>query len=341
MGETRALLVLHDGKPVFERYGPGFDFDSRHISWSIAKSFTAVLAGFLVADGRLALDTPAPVAQWQKPGDSRATISLRHLLNMVSGLEHVELGNPIWESETTVMLFGDGAKDMAAYAKARPATAPPGEHFTYSTVTSVIVSDIVTNAVVAQRKPSERPLAEQTPAEQTPAEQTPAEQTHGASDDPQFRRDAMREFIAERLAEPLGMTSLTPEFDARGTMIGGAIMHATARDYAKFGEFLRNRGVVDDKRLLPESWIRFMLTPVSIDQGYGGHIWLNRARPEGVARALWSERGPDDLFACLGHQGQYIIVSPSQGLTIVRLGVTQGASLGRVRVALADLAAAF
>src|SRR3546814_7395572 len=99
------------------------------------------------------------------------------------------------------------------------------------------------------------------------------------------------------------MASLTPGFDAKGTMIGGSIMHATARDYAKFGEFLRHHGVVDGQRLLPESWMRFMLTPSPNDAGYGGHIWLNRARPRGAAPALWPDRGPNDLFACIGHQG--------------------------------------
>src|SRR3546814_3843478 len=90
----------------------------------------------------------------------------------------------------------------------------------------------------------------------------------------------MRDFIAGQLIEPLGMISLTPEFDAKGTMIGGSIMHATARDYAKFGEFLRHHGVVNGQRLLPESWMRFMLTPSANDPGYGGHIWLNRSRSE-------------------------------------------------------------
>src|SRR3546814_8502832 len=64
--------------------------------------------------------------------------------------------------------------------------------------------------------------------------------------------------------------------------------------------------------------MRFMLTPSPNDAGYGGHIWLNRARPRGAAPALWPDRGPNDLFACIGHQGQYIIVSPSQQVTIVR-----------------------
>src|SRR3546814_10491141 len=100
-------------------------------------------------------------------------------------------------------------------------------------------------------------------------------------------------------------------------------MHATAREYARFGEFLRNLGVANGQRLLPESWMDFMLTPSPTDGGYGGHIWLNRSRPAGVGPALWPDRGPNDLFACIGHQGQYIIVSPSQRVTIVRLGITR------------------
>ena len=123
-------------------------------------------------------------------------------------------------------------------------------------------------------------------------------------------------------------------------MIGGSIMHATARDYAKFGEFLRNHGVVNGQRLLPETWMKFMLSPSANDAGYGGHIWLNRTPPAGATPALWPDRGPNDLFACIGHQGQYIIVSPSQRVTIVRLGVTSDDQFPALRRHLADLTAA-
>ncbi len=309
VGETRALYVLRDGQPVYERYGEGFGPDSKLISWSMAKSITAVLTGFLVADGQLSLDAPAPVGVWERSGDPRGTISLRHLLHMASGLEHVENGDPVWKGDTVEMLFGAGAPDMAAFAEAKPAAARPGELFNYSSATSVILSDILTDTL------------------------TP-------SQNPEARREAMREFIAGRLAEPLGMTSLTPEFDAKGTMIGGSIMHATARDYAKFGEFLRNHGVAGGQRLLPETWMRFMLSPSPEDAGYGGHIWLNRRRPAGADEALWPDRGPNDLFACIGHQGQYIIVSPSQRVTIVRLGITKDDQFPALRRHLADLTAA-
>ena len=309
IGETRALLVLRDGELLYERYGAGFGRDSKLISWSMAKSITAVLIGFLVSDGQLSLDGPAPVAAWQRSGDPRGAITLRDLLHMSSGLDHVEEGDPVWAGDTVEMLFGGGAQDMAGFAEAKPAVARPREIFNYSSATSVILADILANTLTPARGP-------------------------------EARRDAVREFITGRLVEPLGMTSLTPEFDARGTMIGGSIMHATARDYAKFGEFLRNHGVVNGQRLLPESWMRFMLTPSPRDSGYGGHIWLNRARPAGVAPALWPGRGPNDLFACIGHQGQYIIVSPSQRLTIVRLGITKDGQFPALRRHLADLQAA-
>lgn len=306
MGETRALLILRDGQPIYERYAEGFGPDSKLISWSMAKSITAALIGLLVADGRLALDAPAPVAAWQRAGDPRGAITLRHLLHMASGLDHVEEGDPAWEADTVTMLFGDGAPDMAAFAEAKPATARAGEVFNYSSATSVILSDIIADTLA----PGGSPTA---------------------------RRDAVLEYLRSRLAEPVGMTSLTPEFDAAGTMIGGSIMHATARDYARFGELLRQRGVADGQRVLPESWVSFMRSPSSRDAGYGGHIWLNRPRPAGAGQALWPGEGPNDLFACLGHQGQYIIVSPSQRLTVVRLGISRDSQIPNVRAKLAAI----
>ncbi len=309
VGETRALLVLKNGKIIYERYGKGFGQDSKLISWSMAKSVTAVLTGLMVSDGKLALDEPAPVPVWQRSGDPRGHITVRHLLHMASGLKHIENGDPVYDSDTVRMLFGQGAKNMAAYAETQPAIAKPDEQYNYSTATSVILSDILT-----------RTLTE--------------------SDDPATRQQAMLDYFRGRLSEPLGMTSLTPEFDASGTMIGGSILHATARDYAKFGEFLRHRGVVNGQRLLPESWIDFMLASSPADGGYGGHIWLNKPRPAGSNPALWPGQGPSDLFACLGHQGQYIIVSPSQGLTIVRLGISTNTQNDAVREQLRKLTAA-
>ncbi|MEH6790460.1 serine hydrolase domain-containing protein [Parasphingorhabdus sp.] len=310
MAETRALLVMHQGKIIAERYGDGYDADTRFISWSMAKSFTGVLIGFLVADGRLVLDDPAPVPAWQRSGDPRGEITLRQLLQMSSGLDHTETdedeGKTVFEADTNRMLFLDGAQDVAGYAEARPMEARPGEKFEYSTATCIILSDIITRTLTR-------------------------------SSDPQVRRDVTLRFIRGRLLEPLGMDGTYPEFGPRGTFLGGSFLHATARDYARFGEFLRHRGARKGAQHLPVSWVRFMTTSSENDPAYGGHIWLNKKRPDGRNQVLFPDNGPDTIFAALGHLGQQIVVSPEQQLTVVRLGKTQddvlapmSAQIGRI-----------
>lgn len=310
MGETRALVVMRDGEIIAERYGKGFGPESKFLGWSLAKSITAALVGLMVSDGRLVLDAPAPVPAWSRPGDPRGIITLRHLLHMTSGLEHVENGDPVYKSDTVRMLFMEGAKDMAGYAEAKPLAARPGTRFQYSTATSIILADIMTRALTT-------------------------------SEDPLDRRNAMMQFMQGRLIEPLGITSLTPEFDASGTLIGGSFMHATARDYARFGEFLRRKGEAQDRQILSARWIDFMRRSSPLDPGYGGHVWLNKPRPEGAREALFPGRGPSSLLAGLGHRGQYILISPEQGLTIVRLGQSTEEEQGAVRAQLARLVELF
>src|SRR3546814_7815682 len=134
----------------------------------MAKSITALLTGFMVADGRLSPDGPAPVAGWQRSGDPRGAIRLGDLLHMASGIDHIEEGDPVWTSDTVTMLFGGGAQDMAGFAEAKPAVARPGEVFNYSSATSVILSDILADTL------------------------TP-------SPNPEARREAMRDFIAGQI----------------------------------------------------------------------------------------------------------------------------------------------
>ncbi|GIX20812.1 MAG: hypothetical protein KatS3mg120_2488 [Erythrobacter sp.] len=126
LGETRAVVVMADGKLAAERYAPGYGPQTRFVSWSMAKTVTAVLIGLLVADGKLSLDAPAPVPLWQRPGDPRAEITLRHLLQMRSGLRHTESGDPPYESSEVRMLFLDGRDNMARWAEEQPLEAEPG-----------------------------------------------------------------------------------------------------------------------------------------------------------------------------------------------------------------------
>jgi CubicO group peptidase (beta-lactamase class C family) len=315
MDETRAVVIMHGGRLVAERYAPGYNPYTRLISWSMGKSVVGTLVGMMVADGRLALDEPAPVPEWHSPGDPRAKITLRQLLNMASGLDHNEgddpaNGIPIFEADTTRMLFLDGRDNVARYAESRPMEAAPGEKFEYSTPTTHILVDIMTRSLTDSKNPD-------------------------------VRRDAMNEYLQGRLFDPLGMTSAFAEYDRSGTMLGGSMIHATARDWAKFGEFLRNNGTVRSAQLLPTSWTRFMKTSSKGDAAYGGQIWLNHKRPDGRDQVLFPDTGPGDVFSALGHLGQFTLVSPQNRLTVVRLGRTVDADLGPVSGQLARIVAAF
>ena len=288
LGETRALIVMKDGKIAAERYAEGYDADTRFVSWSMAKTVTALLIGQLVGDGLLRLDAPAPVPRWQRSGDPRADITLRHLLQMRSGLEHTEAGPVPYESSEVRMLFLDGRDDMADYATAQPPEAVPGERFEYSSNTTVILADIAARVL-------------------------------SDADHPEARRRAVSDYLSARLFEPLGATSMVPEFDRAGTLVGGSLMHATARDWAKLGELMRRKGSHRGEQLVPRSWVEAMVTPSPKSPHYGLQTWLNR--PTGEAEhPLFPDRAPQSAFSMIGHMGQYVFVSPEQGLTVVRLG---------------------
>ena len=287
-GETRALLVLYGGRIVAERYGPGYHENTRFAGWSMAKSVTGVLIGLLVSDGRLRLDESVPVPAWQRPGDPRGEITLRQLLQMRSGLRHSEAIDPPYESDEVRMLFLDGRDDMAGYAEAQPLEAEPGRKFEYSSATSVILADIAAHALTASR-------------------------------DPATRRQTVADYLRTRVLEPLGMRSAVPEFDAAGTFVGSSMLNASARDWGKFGEFLRNMGSVKGAQIVPRGWIEFMTAPSPRNAGYGAQLWINRPQSTGE-EMLFPGRAPASVIACIGHLGQYVIVSPSQKLTIVRLG---------------------
>lgn len=305
MGETRAVVVMKNGRIVAERYAEGYHENTRFISWSMAKSVTGVMIGMLVSDGRLRLDETAPVPAWQRSGDPRGEITLRQLLQMRSGLRHAEAIDPVYQSDEVRMLFLDGRDNMARYAEDQPLEAEPGRKFEYSTATSVILADL------AARVLSPGP-------------------------DPDSRRHAVADYLRTRLFEPAGMKSMLPEFDASGTLIGGSLIHGSARDWARFGEFLRNKGSVKGAQIIPRQWIEFMVTPSPREKQYGAQVWLNRAPTNGDP-SLFPDRGPKDLFACIGHLGQYVIVSPGQGLTVVRLGKTQDDKLAPLVDGLADV----
>ena len=290
IGETRAVLVMHGGEIAAERYAEGYGVQTPFIGWSMSKTVTALLIGALVSEGRLELDHSPPIPAWQRAGDPRGEITLRQLLQMRSGLRHEEKADPVYTSPEVRMMFLDGRDDMAAWAEAQPLEHEAGQVHQYSTATSVILADIAARVLAPDGSPDER-------------------------------QRAMADYLASRLSGPLRAPSFFAEFDAAGTMMGGSMIWATARDWGKLGEMLRHKGSVRGTQLVPRTWIEFMSRPSPRAADYGAHLWLNRDSG-GERVVLYPEQGPRSAFAAVGHLGQYVIVSPAQKLTIVRLGKT-------------------
>ncbi len=223
LGVTFAVLAVHHGRLVFERYAGELayfdrppepvDADSRLISWSMAKSMLHAVVGMLVAEGRLNPDAPADVPEWSAPGDPRGAITLRQMLAMRDGLAWAEVYDDFSGSDVIDMLYGSGQSDVAHFAADRPLAVPPGSRFNYSSGTSNLISRMVARAVGSE--------------------------------------EAYRAFLSDRLFGPIGMASAQPEFDPAGTWIASSNVMATARDYARFGLLYLRDGVWDGTRLLP------------------------------------------------------------------------------------------
>jgi len=281
-GETDALLLFNAGRLVVERYRPGFAPNTRQPGWAMSTCVTGALIGLLVADGRLRLDQGVPVAAWQRPGDPRGEITLRHLLQMRSGLRRDE------EADLRRMLFLDARDDVASYAEAQPLEAEPGRRWGWSSAGAMVLSDLAARALTD-------------------------------STNPEVRRRMVNDYLHTRLLDPLGMRAAVAEFDPAGTMLGGAMIHASARDWGRLGEFLRLRGAVGGAQVVPTEWVKFMVTPNPRNAGFGAMLWLGRGGP-GRGPGLFPAGTPGDAFACSGGHGEVVLVAPEQGLTLVRLG---------------------
>jgi len=137
---TQALVVVHNGRIVAERYAAGLEPATPLIGWSITKSVTNALIGILVKEGRLSLLSPVAVQAWQGQDDARASITLDDLLRMSSGLRFDEdMSNP--RADVMQMLLAVG--DTAAYAAGKDLTNMPGTVWRYSSGASSILSGVM------------------------------------------------------------------------------------------------------------------------------------------------------------------------------------------------------
>lgn len=140
---TKAVVVVHEGRIVAERYAPGYGVETPLLGWSMTKSVMNALVGILVRQGRLSIDGPAPVPAWRDPSDPRHAITIEQLMRMTSGLSFDDTNNGFDPSSR--MLYTE--PDMAAFAERAAPVAAPGTRFHYSNLSTMVLSRIIRDAV--------------------------------------------------------------------------------------------------------------------------------------------------------------------------------------------------
>lgn len=123
--DTTAVIVLQDGRIVAEQYRDGFGKNIAQRTWSVGKSLAGTLIGRAAQDGLIDPAAPAPVPEWQAPGDPRAAITTDMLLRMASGLHSDSAGN-----RTDALYFG--GTTVTEQAPGWPLEAAPMQRFRYA-----------------------------------------------------------------------------------------------------------------------------------------------------------------------------------------------------------------
>jgi len=317
--DGEVLLILLDGKPVFEDAISGWTVDSPHLLASGTKSFSGIAAAFAIEDGLLTLDEKVcdTIHEW-KSDVRKSQVTVRQLLSLSSGLE--SLSGTI---ENARNARAAGMSNRATASINGTMRADPGERFIYGPSQFYVFGELMKRKFAAAKTGDADVVA----------------------------------YLDRKLFNPIGVK---PRFlrDEAGNanLPGGCRM--SAKDWAVFGEFVRNGGVHNGKRILGESTLAQLMQAHGPNKAYGLTWWLIRddedaADPESAlaadmvadrleargtpagrrlaerTRARAQESGPDVSSSVIGFMAagkgkQRLYILPEQKLTIVRFGPLEG-----------------
>ncbi len=239
---TLSLLVVHRGAIVHERYAPGVEMTTRTRTWSTAKSIASTLIGMLVDEGKLGLDEPLGYDFFPQAAaaehDPRAAITLRHALNMSSGLEPVDNSGREYAIGSGLSYWA-GASSVVG-ARSRGLIRKPGTNWDYENYDTLLGVYALKRALGSAQ--------------------------------------AYLEFPRQRLLDRIGMRNTLLSTDRFGDFVLSSQVYTNARDLARFGLLYLQGGVWNGERLVSREWIDFVRTPAPATRGrgsfYGGQFWL-------------------------------------------------------------------
>lgn len=272
------LLVMKNDEVLLEHYDLGITDQTRWLSMSMAKSFSTTLIGAAIQDGFIAsVDDPLTTYLPEFKGTAFDGVTVKTLMQMTSGVRWSDDQTDA-SSERRHMLELQIAQQSGAivrYMAERPRAAAPGTQWCYSTGDTHVVGALVKAATGKW----------------------------------------LSDYLSEKIWSKLGMEQdgawwlEAPD----GLEVAGSGFFATLRDYARFGRFVLNDGVIDDTRVLPEGWVREAgsareIGGKRVDYGY---MWWIVPGTDGKLT--------DGAFTARGIFGQLMYVNPKHRLLCVVL----------------------
>jgi len=240
---TAAVIIVHDGKIVGERYAPGITKDTQLESWSMGKSLTATLIGRMIQQGYFNIDDKAPVDAWSEEGDPRGEITIRDLLQMSSGLRFQSHHDPDARPQVNLMdhfYIYSGAVDAFNYSYDRPLEFPIGTNGQYHNCDPLTLGYIM----------------------KTTLEKNNIEYLS---------------YPQRELFDKIGIRRQVMETDPYGNFLLTGFDYGTARNWARLGMLYLQNGKWNGDQILPETFSSFVstLAPAWKESVYGGLFWIN------------------------------------------------------------------
>lgn len=243
--DTRAFLVVHDDRVVYERYFNGSGPQTTETSFSVAKSFVSTLVGIAIDQGRItSVDDPVtdyvPELAQRDPRFSR--ITLRELMTMTSGLAYHESGLPWPFGDDTYTYLGTDLRQVALDRST--IEEPPGRHWLYNNYNPLLLGLVLERATGMH----------------------------------------VSDYMSVVLWQPLGAArdaTWNLDSDASGFEKMESGLNATARDYARFGLLFLHHGRWNGLQIVPAAWTRTATVP-QVDtpwsNPYGYFWWIDGQR---------------------------------------------------------------
>ena len=276
------FLIARGETILVERYQYGRNDRHRFTSWSMAKTVTSMLVGIAIAEGRIrSVDDPAAIYVSALAGTEYGRTSLRHLLQMSSGVRFVEEYSG---RDDVAQLSADtfrqvGAGGVEAVTRYDQRVLPAGSKFSYASVETQVLGLVLRNAVG-------RPVAD---------------------------------YLSEKIWQPMGAEAdATWLVDRAGQEATYCCINAVLRDYARLAVLLAHDGNWRGRQIIPAAWIaeatRARPEPSHLKPGVATPFF-------GYGYQTWIFPGERPMFALLGVRGQTILVDPTSRLVMVHTAV--------------------